>query len=55
MADVAAVASNPALVYTVVGFIVGLCVPFKDGMRSLRGFGRWAFAKLPQKPPEEKQ
>lgn len=55
MPDVGALASSGALVYSVVGFIAGMCVPFKDGMRSLRGFGRWAFAKLPQEPPEDKQ
>lgn len=52
MPDVGALAANDAVVYAVVGFIAGMCVPFKDGMKSLRGFGRWAFAKLPQEPPE---
>jgi len=51
MTDVSALSSSPAVVYAVVGFIAGMCVPFQDGMRSLRGFGRWAFDKLPQKHP----
>jgi len=44
---------QPAMVSLfILAFIIGLCVPFKYGIKRLRGFGRAALSKLPYKPAE---
>lgn len=50
---------DPGLVvsvaWTVLCLLAGMTVPTRYGIRTLNGFGRWVFNKIPTAPPEPRR